>query len=157
VLEVSQKHGWSPILLVGRCFVRRPDGKFLIVKRSPHDGHNPGKWEVPGGKVEAKESIANAQVSETFEETKLEVKLIRDFVGSYSYPIGNDRVYRAEFGVAEVIGDGRSVELSHEHADYRWVSYQQMLEYDLSSEVRAIANLAKRDLISTKNTSPSGQ
>ena len=32
--------------------LRQRDGKFLILQRSYEEEHMPGKWTVPGGKVE---------------------------------------------------------------------------------------------------------
>ena len=51
--------------------VLRDDGAVLLVKR----GRPPraGTWSLPGGKVEAGESIAEAVVREVLEETGLEV------------------------------------------------------------------------------------
>lgn len=36
--------------VVATCIVEK-DGKFLIVKRAPHEKAFPNKWTVPGGKL----------------------------------------------------------------------------------------------------------
>ena len=145
--DLEQSLNRPPTLLVGRCFVKRDDGKLLIVRRALDDNHNAGKWEVPGGKVERGQGLADAQKREIWEETGLRVRVIRDFVCAYSYPIEGGRRYQAKFGIAQVVEDGKEVRLSHEHADHKWVSFEQMLDYDLADEVRSTARIAKRFLV----------
>ena len=63
--------GASPVRVpcVGAVVVH--DGQLLLVRR----GQEPGKglWSVPGGRVEAGESLAEACVREVREETGLDV------------------------------------------------------------------------------------
>jgi ADP-ribose pyrophosphatase YjhB (NUDIX family) len=54
--------------------------KVLLTKRSDN-----GLWCVPGGQVEPGESVAEACEREVYEETGLEVRVIR-LVGVYSNP-----------------------------------------------------------------------
>ena len=56
------------------------DGKVLLTRRSDVEA-----WCLPGGRVEAGESIADAAIREVLEETGLEVKLTR-LVGIYYVP-----------------------------------------------------------------------
>lgn len=52
------------------------DGRLLLIKRA----HEPaiGKWSIPGGRVEAGESFAEAVVREVLEETNLTVTVGRE-------------------------------------------------------------------------------
>jgi 8-oxo-dGTP diphosphatase len=61
----------GPIIAVGAVILDR-EGKILLVKR--RNPPNAGKWAVPGGKVELGETLEEAVIRETLEETSLEVK-----------------------------------------------------------------------------------
>ena len=76
-------------------------GQILMTKREDF-----GVWVLPGGGIEAGESMAQAAVRETREETGLAVALTR-LVGIYSrpsWPIGDSRGAHAILFAAEVIG-----------------------------------------------------
>lgn len=61
------------VVLVNRSFVVRQDKKILIIKRAENDSNNPGKWEVPGGKLDAGQDLTDAREREVLEETGLYV------------------------------------------------------------------------------------
>ena len=65
--------------------IKDESGRLLLIKR----GHEPGKglWSVPGGRVEAGESDADAVVREVREETGLIVTPGR-LIGSVRRPAG---------------------------------------------------------------------
>ncbi|MCX2800635.1 8-oxo-dGTP diphosphatase MutT [Microbulbifer thermotolerans] len=56
--------------------VRRKDGKILIARRPEHL-HMGGRWEFPGGKVEAGETVQQALTRELREEVAIEVTGLR--------------------------------------------------------------------------------
>lgn len=53
--------------------VRRPDGRYLITRRSLDKAWAAGWWEIPGGAVQAGETSEEAAVREVREETGLDV------------------------------------------------------------------------------------
>lgn len=59
------------------------DGRVLLTRRAIHPGH--GLWTFPGGFVDFGESVTDAAVRETLEETGLSVDLT-GLLNVYSYP-----------------------------------------------------------------------
>ena len=58
------------------------NGKLLVVRRVSHDDFLAGEWELPGGGVDAGETIEQGAVRELKEETNLDVeKIIGTFEG----------------------------------------------------------------------------
>jgi 8-oxo-dGTP pyrophosphatase MutT (NUDIX family) len=130
------------IILVNRCFVRRRrDRKLLIIRRSLSDKNNPGEWEPPGGKLDQGQDLLHAQEREVMEETGLLVRQIHRLVFIDSFVIGDGKYkglpYVVLFSITELVG-GRFA-LSDEHTDHVWVTYHQMLGYDLTQQVRKAA------------------
>lgn len=62
------------IVLAVAAFIKRDDGRILIVKKSPEEKVDGGLWTVPGGKVEPSEHIIDALKRETKEESNLEIE-----------------------------------------------------------------------------------
>jgi 8-oxo-dGTP diphosphatase len=59
------------------------DGKVLLTRRSIHPGH--GLWTFPGGFVDFDETVTDAAVRETREETGLEV-VLDGLLNVYTFP-----------------------------------------------------------------------
>ncbi|MDA8201092.1 MAG: NUDIX hydrolase [Thermaerobacter sp.] len=58
-------------------------GQVVLARRAIRPGY--GLWVIPGGFVEAGETVATAAIRETAEEVGIRVRLVR-LVGVYSYP-----------------------------------------------------------------------
>ncbi|HTX61499.1 MAG TPA: NUDIX domain-containing protein, partial [Methanobacterium sp.] len=61
--------------LAVRALITDDDGKILILKRSVDSKTNPGKWELPGGKVDQGEPFDKALIREVYEETGLKISM----------------------------------------------------------------------------------
>ncbi|MEO8392171.1 MAG: NUDIX domain-containing protein [Chloroflexota bacterium] len=109
------------------------EGRILLQKRA--DFRN---WSLPGGRVEPGESVEAAAVREAFEETGLEVRLVRK-VGDYWKPQHNDTVTVFQ---AKIIG-GQIVQSSAETLDVRWFEVGQ-LPWMTSTMKRYIADTLAR-------------
>ena len=145
----SSKVRRPQVLLVNRSFVKREDGKLLIMKRSPTDLNNAGKWEVPGGKVDEGQDLTGAQEREVREETGLLVKVTLPFATLETKSIMSGRyrnhLYLAIFHVTEIVGGHFA--LSDEHTDFAWVTYDELFSYDLTQEVWKAAIVLKSHLV----------
>ncbi len=137
------------IVLVNRCFVKRPDRKLLLIKRSPTDRNNAGKWEVPGGKVDEGQDLTHAQQREVMEETGLLAEPVERLVFVDSFVIGTGPYkglpYVVLFSITRLLGG--VLTLSEEHTDSAWEAYDEMLAYDLTPEVRKAAIILKSHLV----------
>jgi 8-oxo-dGTP diphosphatase len=101
-------------LVVGTAIVR---GHTLLAQQRAYPAAAAGKWELPGGRVEAGESDVDAVRRECKEELGVDVR-----VGATVGPdvvLGNGmllRVYRAE------LLDRSAEPRPHDHQDLRWLS-----------------------------------
>ena len=102
-------------------------GRLLCIRR----GHGPGAglWSLPGGRVEAGESLHEAVVREVMEETHLEVVVDR-FVGyveriadSYHFVILDFAVTLLGLDVDPVAGD--------DAAEAAWVAFEDLADLRL--------------------------
>lgn len=82
------------IIVTGGAIIRDNEGRILLQKRSDY-----GNWGLPGGGMDAGESIEETMIREVFEETGLEVtqyELYSVYSGprmKYRYPDGNEVVF----------------------------------------------------------------
>lgn len=119
-----------------RVLLTDKDGKVLILKRSTDSKTNPGKWELPGGKVDQGESFDHALVREVYEETQLKISL-KHVVGVSEQ---NLHLIRA----VHIILSGQIIEgnlvLSDEHEGYAWVFFENLPEYELADWLQNFVN-----------------
>lgn len=76
-------HYHNPVPSVG-ILIELDDGVVLVKRGS---SVKPGLWALPSGYIEADESVEEAAVRESREETGLDVELV-DLLGIYSFPEG---------------------------------------------------------------------
>jgi 8-oxo-dGTP diphosphatase len=123
-----------PLIGVGAVAIK--NGKILLVKRAFDPGA--GKWSVPGGLVETGESLSEACIRETEEETGLKVEVLelinvfdmidRDDAGRIRY-----HYVLVEFLVKPVGGEERG---SAETLDMKWVSRDETKQMDMTKTAR---------------------
>jgi ADP-ribose pyrophosphatase YjhB (NUDIX family) len=120
------------------------DGSFLALERNQDPER--GKWNMPGGFVEAGEGGPDAIRREVREETGLEIEVIEVigiFPSTYGGPGGKpifDVAYRCR------IAPGTSAELriSDESGEARWFPLAEFPEPAFSGEQQALAELRRR-------------
>ena len=94
ILELRKLIGHRPLIMVGACtLIRNPEGQLLFLRRTDN-----AAWGIPGGALEPGETLEQAAIRETYEESGLQVtslSLFDLFSGPefyYEYPNG-DQVY----------------------------------------------------------------
>lgn len=96
-------------------------GNFLCAKRGEWKSL-PGKWEFPGGKAKAEESLETAIVREIAEELNVDVSVVREF-----HRNRYEEIVLVSF-VCELLGD--KPKQSTDHSELRWVSEGELSELD---------------------------
>jgi len=126
--------------------IRNSDGKYLICKRSDEEKAFPGKWCVPGGRLERKDFDLIAKDLENYWINVLEKVLEREIKEETGLEIERVRyVCNAGFihpeGISVIIMSlcaehkGGEVKLNDELVDHAWVSLEEAKEYDLINSI----------------------
>jgi ADP-ribose pyrophosphatase YjhB (NUDIX family) len=114
------------ILQVGvKIFLRNPDGKYLLMRRSPEKYPGvKGAWDIPGGRINPGSLLMENLRREVMEETQLEIisepKLIyaQDII-----PNDEKHVVRLSY-VGETRGEP-ILDIS-ENVEYEWLSLDEL-------------------------------
>jgi len=121
--------------------VQRPDGKILLLQRSPDRSYDPNKWSVSTGHIEDDEDPHEAAIRELKEELGIDAKPSKEgrlvVVDSYENPL---HVYTFLFSI-----DILKVELNLEHNDYAWIEPTDVYNYDRVDKLED--DLAALDLL----------
>lgn len=133
------------------------DGKFLIMQRSPREERFPGRWTVPGGKLDtddytrfAKDTpqywynvLERALKREVKEEAGIEIKNVRYVTSLASADPGQDPSL-----VISCLADyaGGTVRPSAEMVDFAWVNLAAARRYDLIEGIGDELVMAERML-----------
>ena len=121
--------------------------RILLTRRTDN-----GQWCLPGGAMEAGESLAETCIREVREETGLEVQVIR-LIGVYStphqivaYADGNQKQTVSHSFEAEVIGG--ELTLSDETTEYGYFTPEEIVHLDLMEHHRErIADALSNQLV----------
>jgi ADP-ribose pyrophosphatase YjhB (NUDIX family)/N-acetylglutamate synthase-like GNAT family acetyltransferase len=143
-------HYRNPVPGVG--IIIEMEGGVVLVKRGGQV--KPGQWALPSGYIEAEESVEEAAIRESREETGLDVELI-DLLGIYSFPEGPPTsgiivFYRARpvGGTLRAGDDALDVRVfkpdelpelpfrTHRQAMARWLALQQRASYTLEEHTK---------------------
>ena len=130
----------KPFVLSVKALVRNIDGDCLLLRRSESSENNGGKWDLPGGKIDAGESFDQALLREVLEETGLVISLDR--------VIGFAQSELLDRKVAYLIMEGTVLSgkfrLSSEHSKRRWVNRRRMAKMAKRAICPQFREFAKR-------------
>jgi 8-oxo-dGTP diphosphatase len=116
--------------LAASAVVKNAQGRILLVLRAKEP--EAGCWTIPGGRVEPGETLPDAAVRETFEETGLRVAIERE-VWSLDLANGPDEIYEIHDFLAHVVGG--HLLAGDDAADVGWFQLQEMQQMPLTHDL----------------------
>ncbi len=135
----SDRTSRPKVVLVNRALVLNENGDILLIKRTKDDTYMPGKWELPGGKLDPGQDISNALEREVLEETGLVIVPTDKTAYWHSEIIASGKYkglpYIVLVGLAKSVGG--KVKLSSEHEDFCWIAKSDVFDCDLVLETRS--------------------
>lgn len=113
--------------------VLNPEGKFLILKRSPDKKVHAGLWNVPSGGIEKGESAKGAAIREVYEETGF--KVVDLIKGPFSeIKISDDSSLLIQYFLTRTNNSGKSkVKINSENTEYKWITPKESLNFEYAS------------------------
>lgn len=109
------------------------DGRVLLLLRGPTDHWMPGRWNLPGGKIDPGESAAQAAAREAREEAGLQVSSLY----LVSRLGGLDVFYAGRWSGQVRLLDG-------EHATHAWVPRAELPYWDVvPAQQRVLEQLSR--------------
>lgn len=139
----------QPVVGVGAVIIR--EGRMALIKR----GNEParGKWTIPGGHVELGESLENAVIRETKEETGLDVETptLLDVVTNVD--LDKDGKIKYHYVIIEYLVHvtAGTAQASSDAAELRWVPFDEVESFNLTASFRLFFrnNRAKMEKLSS--------
>lgn len=116
--------------------VRNEQGELLLIRRSDNDN-----WALPGGAMDCDESISQAGVRETKEESGIDCELT-ELVGIYTNPrhvilYTSDGEVRQECTIVFAArATGGQPTTSSESSEVRWIDPEDVDQYPMHSSMR---------------------
>lgn len=116
------------LVFVSKCLLLDDENRVLILERSNYknDGTQ-GLWDFPGGCVDLDEDVNDVIKREVIEELQIKLNDAKPFhidsgrgdrTSQYMFVLFFSRNYEGE------------IKLSHEHKQFRWVSFDELENYD---------------------------
>ena len=109
------------------CIILWIDGKdnnkILLLRRSKNETSQHGLWELPGGKLEKKQTPKEAALQETLEEAGVEPLIIRTLK-----PHIDEQMEKIYYGfISRIMAKKIDVKLSDEHDKYSWMTVEEAM------------------------------
>ncbi len=107
--------------------------KILLIRRSTKDPQNPGKWDLPGGRLNFRESPIHAIIREIHEETSIKVTKITPYSFLNHIHKSNKKIIQTVQIIFQTnYKKSSKIKLRQsEHVDYIWATKNDLQNIDL--------------------------
>lgn len=121
------------VLIISRGLIYYKE-KFLFIKRHNNDSYAPGMWELPGGKLDADETIEQNLIRECYEETNMKLTPIKIDIATIN-EIGEAGKYKGVLAIT-ILGllaaESEKLKLSFEHSEHKWIKIEESENLELT-------------------------
>jgi len=94
----------KPYIISVYAVLRNEKSEILLLRRSENSHSNPGKWDLPGGKLNRREPLEEAAVREVWEETGISI-VSGDIAGYVTFELPDKKVIAIVYDGGYVIAD----------------------------------------------------
>lgn len=120
--------------LIAHALITNTKGEILITKRTAVErgkkNFEGGKWDIPGGKVEALELPSEAVIREAREEVNLEVVIKEILFEKSNVDVTKKQVFTTLIYLCECENCDEIKLDEKEHDEYQWLSIDDILVMD---------------------------
>ena len=124
----------KPYKLSVKAIVLDPEKRCLLLRRPADSGNFPGKWDLPGGKLDRGEDFLAALEREAREETGLKLQ-ISGLAGATEFELPTHRTVLLCMAAQAAPGP---IRLSDEHAEFAWVPLPEVQGWDIVDHLRPV-------------------
>jgi 8-oxo-dGTP diphosphatase len=114
-----------------KAIIAAPDGSILVLREAADNSGrtHPGKYEVPGGRLEAGETPQEALRREVSEESGLKVTIGKPVAIGEWRPVLKGKTHQIIGMFLQCTTDTKTVRLSDEHDDFQWIQRSQINDF----------------------------
>lgn len=112
-------------------FILNSYGQILVLKRTETDRWQPGKWGLPGGGLNRKETYEGAAIREIKEETGLNI-----FEPKVVYVLEEEEIHVKYFLARNFFGN---VVIDWEHNDFKWILPKDLIQEECTPNLKSLA------------------
>ncbi|MCW4013752.1 MAG: NUDIX hydrolase [Candidatus Bathyarchaeota archaeon] len=137
---MSRRRQYPTFPFVGVGILIKKDERYLMIKRAAEP--DKGLWTVPGGLIEVGEKAADAAAREVLEETGLLVD-VGERLGVVDKIVYDDEgkvLYHFIIMFYSATPVGGELQAMDDALDARWVTLEELQEYELSKSLVQIMN-----------------
>ena len=103
-----------------KVLLKNPEGRYLIMRRSPIKYPETQKWDIPGGRIDTGSELIKNLIREVSEETGLEMTSTPKLVAAQDILKSGQEKHVVRLTYTST-AEGEP-HLSEEHTEYKWVT-----------------------------------